>query len=67
MGKKPKPAKTGRPEPVAVVSVLAEGDSFGLDIQSHLHPETLAAILRTAADQLEGKEDRASGMWGHGR
>ena len=53
-----------RPDPVAIVSVLPQGDSFGVDIESDLSEETLAAVLRTAADQLEGKEDRAAGAWG---
>lgn len=57
MGKKAK-------EPVAVVTVIPEGDGFGLDIESDLSEETLAAMLRTAADQLEGKDDRAAGAWG---
>lgn len=53
-----------RKEPVAVVTVLPEGDGYGLDIESDLSEETLAAMLRTAADQLEGKDDRAVGAWG---
>jgi hypothetical protein len=51
-------------QPVAVVTVIPHGDGFGFDIESDLSEETLAALLREAADQIEGKEDRAAGAWG---
>lgn len=54
---KPKP-------PVAAVTVIPQGDGFAFDIESDLSAETLAALLREAADQIEGKQDRAAGAWG---
>ena len=50
--------------PVAKVKAFAAGDSFDLDIDSDLDPETLAALLRGAADQIQGIQDRAAGAWG---
>ena len=50
--------------PVAVVKAIPKGDAFGLEVKSDLPPETLAALLRSAADQIEGIEDRAAGAWG---
>lgn len=59
MPKKPKP-------PVATVAFVPEGDGFGIEIESDLDEETLGSLLRAAADQIEGKQDRASGAWGRG-
>jgi hypothetical protein len=59
MGKKTKPKP-----PVAVVSFVVEGDGFGIEVESDLTEETLAALLRGAADQIEGVDDRAAGAWG---
>jgi hypothetical protein len=50
--------------PVAAVTVVPMGDGFGFEIESDLSAETLAALLREAADQIEGKQDRAAGAWG---
>lgn len=59
MGKKAKVAI-----PVAVIKVVPVGDEFALEIETDLTPETMAAILRAAADDVEGKNDRAAGAWG---
>ncbi len=50
--------------PVATVRILTAGDGFAPDIETDLEPETLAAVLRAIADQIEGKDDRAAGAWG---
>jgi len=50
---------------VALVLFTANGPGdFGVEIESELDDETLATLLRTAADQIEGKDDRARGAWG---
>lgn len=59
-----KAKKAKGPTPVAVVKVIPAGDEFALEIESDLTPETVAAILRAAADDIEGKDDRAAGAWG---
>lgn len=62
MGKKAKGPK--EPTPLGTVTIVADGDAFGMVIDSDLPPETMAAILRATADDLEGKNDRAVGAWG---
>lgn len=50
---------------VALVQFTAKGPGdFALEVESDLDEETLAALLRSAADQIEGKDDRAAGAWG---
>lgn len=50
---------------VAAVFIRAADGGFALEFENEdLPPETLAELLRAAADTLEGKDDRASGCWG---
>lgn len=52
-------------EPIAVVNIVAGKGGFEFEIINEDLPEaTLADLLRGAANQLEGKDDRAAGMWG---
>lgn len=63
MGKKKSKASVGDVAGVVLITVQPDG-SFGVDIESDLSPEVLGATLRTAADTIEGKVDRAAGAWG---
>lgn len=50
--------------PIATVSVIAAGNGFALIIDNpDLPDETLADLMRGAADKLEGKDDRSKGLW----
>lgn len=49
---------------VAVATFYAKGSEFGYDIDTELSEEIMGGLLRTAADVLEGKDDRAAGAWG---
>ena len=49
---------------VGAVYFIAQGESFGVDIDCNLSPEILEALLRSAADTISGKNDRAAGAWG---
>lgn len=51
-------------EPVMIVEVFADGDSFVPEVTSDLSPEVMEAILRQTADVIAGKDDRAAGAWG---
>ena len=53
------------PEPVATIRVVpVDGGGFGLDVDSDLPEAMLASVLRSAADELTGRENRAAGCWG---
>lgn len=63
MGKKKKAAS--RPDVVGMVLITADGGAaLGIHIESELSSEMMAATLRQAADQVEGRTDRAAGAWG---
>lgn len=51
----------------AVLLLAVTGDAnrgFEIEVQSELSPEIVEALLRQAADEVSGKNDRATGAWG---
>lgn len=51
---------------VAKVFVVVKDGGYEFEIDTEISDEVLAAVLHAAADQIEGKVDRAAaaGAWG---
>ena len=57
-------AKVEARQPVLVVEVFADGDSFVPEVTTDLSVEVVEELLRQTADAISGKNDRAAGAWG---
>jgi len=51
-------------ERLATINVLQGEDGLALEIDSTLPEAMIASVLRAAADNLSGRENRAAGCWG---